>query len=394
MDDRPYYYRIRGRLLGPISLQHMRQLAQRVQINRNTDVSRDGIQWAKASEYQELFTGGSAPAPPPAVTPRNDSTGNASGYAAFPQHTTPTSSRWFYTVHGNQQGPVDLQTLQHLVANGSVSSSDYVIREGETQWISATQIPPLPGIPQFDTTSTGGPRSRRQLAAATGKGTAIASMVLGIVGLIGWIIPLIGLPVTITGLTLGIRSRKYGVAIAGMALSTIGILLSVINASVGAYKGAKAGLENSPSPKPPIVRTSSDTREEARELPDPAPQMSPGESFQQFVGLLLKKSKARGIDGNSLTVEVLESGDLACPYLGHLTFLQKQGQMVAGNGSLVIEPKVKWEFTYKGDGRDWDLVEAFQTCVSAELIRDSKGLGETVVRGMIGLRMPVSEFPD
>lgn len=37
-----------------------------------------------------------------------------------------------------------------------------------------------------------------------GGGKAIASLILGIVGLFGWCIPLIGLPVTIIGLVMGL----------------------------------------------------------------------------------------------------------------------------------------------------------------------------------------------
>lgn len=39
-------------------------------------------------------------------------------------------------------------------------------------------------------------------------GMAIASLILGIVGLVAWLIPLIGYPVNIIGLVLGIISNK------------------------------------------------------------------------------------------------------------------------------------------------------------------------------------------
>jgi len=77
--------------------------------------------------------------------------------------------------------------------------------------------------------------------ASPGGGKAIASLVLGIVGTVGWCLPIVGLPVTITGLVLGIKdldSRNRGMAIAGVVLCSIGLLLSVINAAVGAYLGA------------------------------------------------------------------------------------------------------------------------------------------------------------
>ena len=65
------------------------------------------------------------------------------------------------------------------------------------------------------------------------KGMSIASMVLGIVGLIAWCIPIIGGPVGIVGLILGIVGMKKGgkgMAIAGIIMSVITIILAVINA--------------------------------------------------------------------------------------------------------------------------------------------------------------------
>ena len=75
----------------------------------------------------------------------------------------------------------------------------------------------------------------------SGGGKAIASLVLGVLGLLGWCIPLFGLPMTITGLILGIndmKSRNRGMAIAGVVLCSLGLALSLVNAGIGAYLGA------------------------------------------------------------------------------------------------------------------------------------------------------------
>ena len=69
------------------------------------------------------------------------------------------------------------------------------------------------------------------------KGFSIASMVLGICGLLAWCIPLFGLPVSITGLVLGILGIKKGGkkrAIAGIILCAITLVLSIGNAVLGA----------------------------------------------------------------------------------------------------------------------------------------------------------------
>ena len=85
------------------------------------------------------------------------------------------------------------------------------------------------------------PAYSSNLPPAPGGGMAIASLVLGIVGLMAWFCPIIGLAVNITGLVLGcksLRSPNRGMAIAGVVMCTLGLIASVVNGAVGAYLGA------------------------------------------------------------------------------------------------------------------------------------------------------------
>lgn len=79
------------------------------------------------------------------------------------------------------------------------------------------------------------------------KGLSVASLTLGVVGLLAWLLPLVGFPIIITGLILGIIGRKRG----GKGLGTVGIVLCVItlilttaNSAYGAYLGYKGLLFN------------------------------------------------------------------------------------------------------------------------------------------------------
>ena len=77
------------------------------------------------------------------------------------------------------------------------------------------------------------------------KGFSIASMGLGIVGLVAWCLPIIGFPVTIVGLVLGILGIKKGgkgMAIAGIILSAITLVITMINSILGAYLGMTGQL--------------------------------------------------------------------------------------------------------------------------------------------------------
>ena len=78
-----------------------------------------------------------------------------------------------------------------------------------------------------------------------GTGVAVASLVLGIVGLFAWFIPLAGFPVTITAVVCGAKGLKTpgkGMAIAGLVTGIIGLCLSTINSLVGMVMFSSAGF--------------------------------------------------------------------------------------------------------------------------------------------------------
>lgn len=70
------------------------------------------------------------------------------------------------------------------------------------------------------------------------QGMAITSLVLGLVGLIGWLFPCCGYPITILGLIFGIIGIKKGgktMATVGIVLSSITLVLTIINFIVAFY---------------------------------------------------------------------------------------------------------------------------------------------------------------
>jgi hypothetical protein len=68
-------------------------------------------------------------------------------------------SDWYYTIQGQQQGPVPESQLRALIQTGQVAQNEYVFREGMADWavVSACQeliaapgaalVPPVPGSP-------------------------------------------------------------------------------------------------------------------------------------------------------------------------------------------------------------------------------------------------------
>jgi hypothetical protein len=208
MDDRPFYYRVRGRTLGPVPLRQIRQLAQRAQIGRTTDISRDGVQWGKAGDWPEIFE-----APAGADPGGMGGLGGDLGLSiAEPATPTVASGNWYYTVGGVQQGPVDLATLQRMVAAGQVGPSDHVFAEGGSDWVLVSSVPQLKTM--APTSGGGVPVINVNVPQpmSSGEGTnglAIAGFILSLVGCA----PL-GLILSLVALNSKNRANR-GLAIAG-----------------------------------------------------------------------------------------------------------------------------------------------------------------------------------
>lgn len=65
---------------------------------------------------------------------------------------------------------------------------------------------------------------------------AIASLVLGLLGLIGWCLPICGGPLAIVGIVLGILGLKGEgrvIAIIGLVMNGLAIVASIVNAAWG-----------------------------------------------------------------------------------------------------------------------------------------------------------------
>jgi hypothetical protein len=55
-------------------------------------------------------------------------------------------STWFYTMGGQQQGPVPLDHLKHWLTSGQLQPTELVWRDGMPNWIAAQEVPELQGF--------------------------------------------------------------------------------------------------------------------------------------------------------------------------------------------------------------------------------------------------------
>lgn len=58
-----YYVRLRGKVMGPFSLEHIKALVQRGQVAAFHEISSDGMSWTAAGSVAELFPALAIPAP-------------------------------------------------------------------------------------------------------------------------------------------------------------------------------------------------------------------------------------------------------------------------------------------------------------------------------------------
>ena len=260
-----YFIKSRGRTLGPYTLLQCQQMARKGQLARTSEISTDNSNWSQASNYPEVFERPitiavvshtvihePAPAGPPAPS---------------------MDSAWYYALNGEQKGPTSNENILAMVRAGSLTATDRIWREGLDNWVQVSDIgefgaalivvSPVESLPTIRT-GTGAPgevfcrecgtalKRRAVVCPQCGvpttdddkgtdhgqlkptynpTGSAIAGLVLGILGLFFFWIPLVGISITVVGLVLsakGMKSTNRGAATGGLVLNIIGLTLTVL----------------------------------------------------------------------------------------------------------------------------------------------------------------------
>lgn len=148
-----YFIRLRGQVQGPFDQEKLRQLARRGQFTRLHEVSADGRQWTPAGQIPELFpqpapaasapvAAAAAPAGQPVVSRTVEAP--AGPGVSLTERAQPI---WYYEAQGQPAGPVDLSTLQRMLARGELSGRTRVWREGMADWRPARDVEELAGVP-------------------------------------------------------------------------------------------------------------------------------------------------------------------------------------------------------------------------------------------------------
>lgn len=127
-----YYIRLRGKVLGPFTLEQLQGLRDQGRLSPFHELSQDRVQWVAASSVTELFA---APAPK-----ESRGTGKSSRRSKASRGTAiaEPESVWHYVdAQGERRGPVPRADLDDLLRRGEIQRDSLVWREGMADWAPA-----------------------------------------------------------------------------------------------------------------------------------------------------------------------------------------------------------------------------------------------------------------
>jgi hypothetical protein len=220
MSDQIWYVRHRTKVSGPFSLDQLEPLRRRGQLARFDQVSQDRQTWVAASTLTELFA--------------SQATSASYELDSTPGPVSPPSPAcWHYQNGQTAVGPISEQELLGLLKTGKVHPDTLVWKEGMPGWTPCSQIPtfglscPIP----VAIMNQGDARNRESHVASRTSGLAIASLVLGIL----WVCGIGALLATVFGaVAINQISQSNGkltgkgMAIAGLVLGIIGLALCLL----------------------------------------------------------------------------------------------------------------------------------------------------------------------
>lgn len=263
-----YHIRRRGQAQGPFTLEKLIELSKRGAFGRSDEVSLDGKEWARAITFPELFPAavpverkrsgkhssdpqamGTISSPgayalQPPVAQASEGANPTFGFPPTADTSTgsgtpyPQAAGWFYTSGDAELGPVSLEVLKQLAAEGQITSADFLWTEGMQQWVEATTVL---GLNSGESPIGIDTHAHSPMHPAPASGMAVASFVCSLLGIT--LLPLIGslLGVILGHIALGQIRRSMGrqggkgLAVAGlvlgylvMAAALIGIALWLI----------------------------------------------------------------------------------------------------------------------------------------------------------------------
>lgn len=162
-----YYIRIRGRVLGPFDVERLKLMRDRGLFGRAHEVSTDRQTWKPAASIEKQLVGSTSSR----QSQEEDDAFNdlLSDAPPSPSVKPPplAGGKWYYSLGGEQFGPVNLVEVRGLVQTGQLTASDLVWKEGTPDWRTVDEVEELRAAPRSMTSlaDSGSGRSAGQMSA-------------------------------------------------------------------------------------------------------------------------------------------------------------------------------------------------------------------------------------
>lgn len=145
------FIRFRGRTIGPLTPDKVKDMVRRGQVTRMHELSGDGLSWMKADEFGDFFpraVASAGMAGDMAASASSVPPGEGGGYvgedggAVAPTPNEDAAAQWYAHVNGEKQGPVSMDQMR-LYAEAKILKKDSLVwKNGMDAWKPASQSLP------------------------------------------------------------------------------------------------------------------------------------------------------------------------------------------------------------------------------------------------------------
>lgn len=150
------FVRRAGLATGPHPWKELKTMIRRGELSRIHEVALDGKTWVYATEYPQLFDPNAAeedlqtviddpPEDPVVIEPKPEPEPQAKKPVSLPESSP--DSPWWYEANNEPAGPVSLETLRKLIADGLINMNTRVWTKGMADWVPAGSLPGFGAAP-------------------------------------------------------------------------------------------------------------------------------------------------------------------------------------------------------------------------------------------------------
>ncbi|MCC9601617.1 DUF4339 domain-containing protein [Stieleria sp. JC731] len=175
------FIRFRGRTIGPLAPDKVKEMVRRGQVTRVHELSADGLSWTKAEEFGNFFPRASAMgaiagdmAADGSVVPPGEGAAGQAGCIAPNENAT---AQWYAHVQGEKQGPVSMDQMR-LYAEAKILKKDSLVwKNGMQSWTAASEALPelFGGKPKPSAGNSEGSVSEDLISADSPSGNALTN---------------------------------------------------------------------------------------------------------------------------------------------------------------------------------------------------------------------------